>query len=174
MGAGTVVSVAEVVKAVGLKGEIKIYPLLDWWDPFLEHDVLVWEDGSPVEVTGWREQPPCRIVKIAGTDDRNAAEDLVGREIGFLRSRYSEPGFPKPPGGLPFRWLGRAVRTTDGEVLGEVDEVRFHGSQFTLVVPRAGCEVLIPALPPILVDEEGLDGPLIVDLPEGLLDVALG
>ena len=33
-------------------------------------------------------------------------------------------------------------------------------------------ETLIPALPPILRPDDGLDGVLVIDPPEGLLDVA--
>jgi 16S rRNA processing protein RimM len=168
------VVVAEVVKAVGLKGELKLYPMLDWYEPLLESDELLWDDRTPVFCERWRAQGPCFVVATDDASDRNEAEALVGRTIGFLRSRYADPDFPKPPRGLPFRWLGREVVTTEGERLGEVDEVRLHGAQHSLVIPKAGYEILIPAVPAILVAEDGLDGPLTVDLPEGLLDVALG
>ena len=55
-----------------------------------------------------------------------------------------------------------------------MDEVRLYGAQYTLIVPRGLAEIMIPAVPAILVAEDGLDGPLTVTLPEGLLDVALG
>jgi 16S rRNA processing protein RimM len=168
------VPVAEVVKAVGLKGELKLYPKLDWYEPLLETDELLWEDRTSVFCERWRAHGPCYVVMTDDASDRNEAEALVGRTIGFLRSRYADPDFPKPPRGLPFRWLGRDVVTTEGEQLGEVDEVRLHGSQYSLVIPKRGYEILIPAVPAILVAEDGLDGPLTVDLPEGLLDVALG
>ena len=168
------VPVAEVVKAVGLKGEFKLYPLLDWYEPLLESDVLFWKEGDPVHCERWRINGPCYVVKTDDADDRDEAEGMVGRTVGFLRSRYADPDFPKPQDGLPFRWLGREVLTVEGETLGEVDEVRMPGAHYNLVVPWRGTEVLIPAVPAILVAEEGLDGPLTVDLPEGLLDVALG
>lgn len=166
------VQIAEVVKAVGLRGELKLYPMIDWWEDLLDTDLLVWDDGAPASVLGWRPHGPCYVAAVDGVADRDAAEARVGRSIGFLRSRYPEPGFPKPSGGLPFRWLGCEVRDTAGEVLGEVHEVRLYGPQFTLAIRRGGREVLIPAVPPILVDGAGLGAPLVVDPPEGLLDVA--
>ena len=82
--------------------------------------------------------------------------------------------FPRPPEGLPFRYLGRDVVTRAGEAIGEVEEVRFTGSQYLLVIPSrdgTGPEILIPAVAPILVEDDGVGGPLVIDPPEGLLDV---
>jgi len=166
------VAIAEVVKAVGLKGEIKLYPLLDWHAPLLESPYLVWEDGAALEIGGWRSSGDCPVVSVAGLTGRDDAERAVGRSVGFLRSRYTEPGFPRPPAGLPFRYLGREVRTRTGEIVGRVDEVRRHGPQFTLVLASEGGETLIPAVAPILLPDEGTSGPLVIDPPEGLLDVA--
>ncbi len=168
------VPVAEVVKAVGLKGELKLYPLIDWYEPLLGTEDLLWEDQRPVHCERWRVHGPCYVVLTDDASNRDEAEGMVGRTVGFLRSRYADPDFPKPPRGLPFRWLGRNVVTSEGELLGEVDEVRLYGAQYTLIVPRGLAEIMIPAVPAILVAEDGLDGPLTVTLPEGLLDVALG
>jgi len=166
------VLIADVVKAVGLKGEIKLYPMLDLYEPLLEGDWLIWDDGSEFRPLQWRVHGPCHVTTVAGVNDRNQADARVGRKVGFLRSRYSDPGFPRPEGGLPFRWLGRPVHDTTGEVLGEVHQVRRYGPQFTLAIMRNEREVLIPAVAPILVDGDGLEGPIIVDPPKGLLDVA--
>jgi len=166
------VPIADVVKAVGLKGEVKLFPLMDWYEPLLDTPYLVWDDGAPVEILKRRPSGNCLVVGTAGVADRDAAEGTIGRSVGFLRSRYTEPGFPRPPGGLPFRYLGREVRTVAGETVGTVDEVRRHGPQFTLVVAGDDGEMMIPAVAPILSPDEGTAGPLVIDPPEGLLDVA--
>ncbi len=166
------VPVAEVVKAVGMKGEVKLYTLLDWYGPLLDSGYLEWGDGAVFAPESWRPSGECVVVKVAGLDGRDAAEAAVGRTVGFLRSRYAEPDFPRPDGGLPFRWLDREVRTVDGELVGTVDEVRRHGAQFTLVIPSTRGELLIPALPPILQPDPGIEGVLVIDPPKGLLDVA--
>jgi hypothetical protein len=49
--------------------------------------------------------------------------------------------------------------------------VRLAGGQLLLVVPDDAGEILIPAVAPILRPDDGLEGDLVVDLPEGLLDV---
>ena len=118
-----------------------------------------------------------KTVKVSGIVGRNAAEALVGRNLGFMSESYLEPDFPRPAGGLPFRYLGRQVTTVDGHEVGTVDEVRFTGSNYLLVIPDAravGREILITADEPSLRSNEGLEGALLIDPPEGLLDVQSG
>jgi 16S rRNA processing protein RimM len=168
------VAIGEVVKALGLRGEVKLYPLLDFWPDLLDSRFLVWKDGTPAEIASHRPAGACEALTLAGAVDRSAAEALVGRELGFRREAYAEADFPKPPRGLPFRWLGRPVVTAAGEAVGTVTEVRFTGAGHTLVIAdpvgRAP-EILVPAVPPILAPEDDLEGDLVIDPPEGLLDV---
>lgn len=171
------VIIGEVVKAIGLKGEVKLYPLLNYHQDLLLSGYLVWGDGTRAEITRHRQAGSCEALKLSGVDDRNTAETMVGRELGFRSTSYLEPGFPKPDGGLPFRWLGREVHTVDGQVIGLVDEVRVAGAGFMLVVPdpeQDGGWLMIPAVAPILRPEDALTGALIVDPPEGLFDVQRG
>jgi 16S rRNA processing protein RimM len=165
------VVVAEVVRAVGLKGEVGLFPRLDFHAPLLGSRFLCWDDGSAAPVRAARRTASGWIVHPIGCDDRATAEARVGRSFGFRRGDYLCPEFPRPPEGLPFRFLGRTIVTRSGEALGEVAEVRRHASQLTLVVRGAHGEVLIPAVAPILEPSDGLTGALVVDPPEGLLDV---
>ena len=164
------VPVADVVKAVGLRGEVKLYPLLDFHAPLLDSPYLRWQDGGLAVLEHARPAGTMVAVKPAGCDDRNQAEAMVGRQLGFQARDYLAPDFPRPPGGLPFRYLDRPVQQRDGTRLGEVHEVRRYTGQVLLVIEHDGREVMIPAVPPILEPDAGLDGPLIVELPEGLLD----
>lgn len=169
--------IGEVVKAIGLKGELKLYPLIDYHEPLLDSPYLVWGDGTVVEVERHRPASSCQAVKIRNVSDRSTAESYVGREVGFMSGKYPEPDFPRPVGGLPFRYLGRDVATVGGETVGEVAEVRFTGGGYVLVIPdsREGAkEILIPAVEPILAANDDLEGTLVIDPPEGLLDVQLG
>lgn len=161
---------AEVVKAVGLRGEVKLYPLLDFCAPVLGSGFLIWQDGMTARLKAIRPAGQCVVAKPVDCDDRDAAEALVGSQLGFRREDYLDDAFPRPAAGLPFRYLGREVQAQDGTVIGTVAEVRRYAVQVLLVVKRPGGEVLIPAVPPILRPDAGLQGPLIVDPPEGLLD----
>jgi 16S rRNA processing protein RimM len=164
------VPVADVVKAVGMRGEVKLYPLLDFHAPLLASPFLRWQDGSQAELERARPAGNCVAVKPRGCDDRDQAEALVGRQLGFYVGDYQDADFPRPAAGLPFRYLGRPIEQRDGVSLGPVQEVRRYASQVLLVIEHDGREVMIPAVAPILQPDDGLTGPLIVDLPEGLLD----
>jgi len=163
--------IGEVVKAIGLKGEVKLYPLLDFHGPLLDSGFLVWQDGSPARILRHRQAGSCEAIQPEGVTDRDGAEAIVGRELGFMSSSYRDPEFPRPAGGLPFRYLGREVVTVSGQAIGTVDEVRLAAGRILLVIPEGKLEILIPAVEPILAADEGLEGPLVIDPPEGLLDV---
>jgi len=166
------VAVAEVVRAVGLHGEFRLQPLHDWYAPLLGSPYLRWLDGAPFAATGARPDGEGAVVRTADCLDRVAAEARVGRAIGFLRSSYAEPAFPKPPEGLPFRFLGRPVVTAGGAAVGTVAETRRYAGRLVLVIERRGREVLVPAVAPILRPDDGLVGPLVIDPPPGLIDDA--
>ena len=167
--------IGEIVNVVGLRGELKFYPLLDFHEPLLGSPFLIWGNGEPAPIARHRVMSGgCWGLAVRSVVGRGAAEAMIGRELGFMASSYRDPTFPKPDGGLPFRWLERDVVTGDGAVVGTVDEVRRIGAQFMLVIPDNGGEILVPALAPILRPDDGLTGPLVIDPPEGLLDVQRG
>ena len=168
------ITIGEVVKAVGLRGEVKLYPLLDFFEPLLDSGFLSWDDGSSANITGYRASRGTVVLKIDQVTNRSGAESLVGRSLGFERDSYLREDFPRPTGGLPFRYLDRQVETMDGQTIGVVEEVRFTGSNHLLVVAGQDKEILIPAVEPILLPDAGLTGNLVIDPPEGLLDVQSG
>jgi ribosomal 30S subunit maturation factor RimM len=67
------------------------------------------------------------------------------------------------------------VVTLASSTVGTVAEVRLTGGGFLLVIPdpTRGGEILVPAVAPILAPDDGLEGDLVIDPPEGLLDVHL-
>ena len=168
------VCIGEVVKAIGLKGEVKLYPMLDYFEPLLDTGFLAWRDGTPVKVNLHRQAGSCVALKCPGVNDRNAAEAIVGRELGFMSTSYLDADFPRPAAGLPFRYLDRQVQTKTGEPVGKVEEVRLGGALYLLVIPVESGEILIPSVEPILEFDDQLEGPLVIDPPEGLLDVQSG
>ncbi len=165
------ICVGEIVKAIGLKGEVKLYPLMDYFDELLGSPYVVWRDGTEVPIKRYRQASSCVALSLEGVDSRTAAEAMVGRELGFIRSNYANADFPKPDRGLAFRYVDREVRTTDGNMVGKVAEVRLAGGQHLLVIPQGDKEILIPAVSPILEMDDKLEGILTIDPPEGLLDV---
>ena len=77
----------QIVNAVGLKGENKVYPYTDYKERFEELDQLFIED-KVYEIDRVRYQGNLAIVKFKGVDDRNAAEALKGKYLYIDRVRY--------------------------------------------------------------------------------------
>ncbi len=164
----------QIVKAIGLKGELKLYPFMDYFGDLMDSPFVVWQDGVTARISRHRQAGACIAVTLEGVTGRDDAEAMVGRELGFLRYNYDHEDFPLPKGGLPFRFLGREVCTTEGKSVGIVGEVRLAAGVHLLVIPDGDKEILIPAVSPILDVNDALEGDLIIDPPEGLLDVHTG
>ena len=71
------------------------------------------------------------VVKLAGYDDREASQTLIGRHIGIDRSRLE----PLPEG--DYYWLdliGLSVVNLEGVVLGKIDHLLETGANDVMVV----------------------------------------
>ena len=102
-------------------------------------------------------------------DSREAAEAVRNTEL--LVDVADLPEIEDPDSYYDHQLVGLTARLTDDAVLGEVTAVR-HEAQDLLVVRRAeGGEVLIPFVSAIVptVDLDG--GFVVVDPPEGLLEL---
>ena len=70
----------QIVNAVGLKGESKVYPYTDYKERFEELDSLYIED-SLYKIEKVRYMGEMAIVKFEGVSDRNKAEALKGKYL---------------------------------------------------------------------------------------------
>jgi 16S rRNA processing protein RimM len=111
------------------------------------------------------------IGKIAGIDDRDAAEAMKGMRLYVARSALPTAGEEEY---YHADLLGLTVELPDGTVLGQVRAVHDYGAGDSIEVMReVGGTVLVPftraAVP--VVDLAG--GRLVVDPPAGLLETAV-
>ncbi|MDX1513509.1 MAG: ribosome maturation factor RimM [Gammaproteobacteria bacterium] len=94
------------------------------------------------------------LAKLEGCDDREAAQDLAGAEVGVLRSQL--PALDRGD----YYWIdliGATVQTTDGRTLGEVDHLMQTGANDVLVV-KGERERLIPFIDGEVVKSVDLGG----------------
>jgi 16S rRNA processing protein RimM len=110
--------------------------------PLLERGMTVIVAGAPREIvrrSGTEERP---LVRLAGTDDRTAAEALRGQEL--LVPRSAAPQLEEDEY-WPEQLVGCTVR--DGAVeVGVVEELLAYPSCELLSVQRAGAEPLLVPL----------------------------
>jgi 16S rRNA processing protein RimM len=107
-------------------------------------------------------------VTFGGVETRNEAEALVGRYL--LRERDALE--PREAGEVFYHeLLGSEVVTADGRLLGKVVEVYEMQPSDLLEVRGADGEYMIPFRKEVVVDVNIDTGRLVVDPPEGLLDL---
>jgi 16S rRNA processing protein RimM len=169
--------VGHVTKPHGTRGELLVWLLTDRPDEVFRPGgrlVLGTESGEVAE--GSQEvvietTRPFRkgvLVRLSGVDDRTAAEGLVGR---YLLVPAAEAGEPEAGEVYYHQLLGLAVETVEGETVGRVREVYETSPVHLLEVKGPERVHLIPFSREIVRSVDVGAGRLVIEPPEGLLDV---
>jgi 16S rRNA processing protein RimM len=168
------VTVGRISRPHGIRGQVVIAPATDFVPDRFAVGATVWMErsGQVVElrVTASREHGGRAIVGFAGIETRNDAELLRGVEL-----RVPDTALPALPSGS--FWVhdlvGCRVTTVAGDDLGQVRRVEFGGAAPLLVIARdaESGEVLIPMVDAMCPRVDVAAREVIVDPPEGLLDV---
>jgi 16S rRNA processing protein RimM len=110
------------------------------------------------------------IAQFEGVIDRNTAEALRGVLLQVDSSEIAEPHDPDEFN--DHQLIGLAVVSADGTELGTVDRIE-HAAASDLIVMKkaAGGTALIPFVSQLVPTVDLAGGRVIVDLPEGLLDL---
>ena len=177
--------VGRLVAAQGLRGELRVLPLSDFAERFTVAGPRWLRRGGsaaaadapaqPVELLAGRQLPGKElfVVRLAGIDDRTAAEALVGHEL--LVSASDRP--PLAPGefhlldlvGLEVRLLGEGGTQ---QPIGTVTDLLHAGNDLLEVqLSSNGRKILIPfveAIVPVVQLDQGWIG---ITPPAGLLDL---
>jgi 16S rRNA processing protein RimM len=126
--------------------------------------------GASYAVEGARLHNEAVFLKLAGVDDRNAAEKLVGNVLTIP----PEKALPLDEDEYYFRdLLDMAVATEDGEELGVLVNIIETGANDVYVVRPAGAsdykaDILIPAVRHCVLDVSVADKRMTVRLMDGL------
>lgn len=133
-------------------------PITNVPDRFAPGAVLYLGDER-LEIAASRPHQDRMLVRFVGVDDRTAAEALRNRVL------TADPLGEAPDGALwVHEMIGAEVRDRSGAVVGRVESVEANPAHDILVLAGG---VLIPVV--FVVARE--PGVLVVDLPEGLLDL---
>lgn len=168
--------VGRVVRAHGVRGEVKVLPETDDPDRLMELDAVYIgkepEQTARYEVTGARAQPTKRglliVLQMAGVESREGAEALRGLPV-FAREE------DLPPLGEDEFFLhdlvGLHVETDAGEPVGTVRDVLEMPAHPVCVVAREGkADALIPAVPEFIAEVDLEAERLVIRPLEGLLE----
>ena len=161
--------VGRIGRAHGVLGEATIEVQTD--DPDIRFQVgnkLTLDDGRELTIRSSRWHNQILLLAFDGIGDRNQIEELRDQlissdvDLGLLA-----------PGEYHFQQLiGCEVFQQNGELIGTVDEILKSPGQDLLSVSRAAGRVLIPMVKQIIIEIDVLAKKIVVNPPEGLLDVA--
>ena len=163
----------------GTRGELFVWPLTDHPESTFAPGVIVYlgsgEGGEPDP-----DLPPLRVdavrpfrrgflVSFGGVDDRTGAERMQGHYLLRPMEELEPPGEDEL---FYHELLGLRVVTTDGEPVGVVREVfELRPADLLEVTLEDGRALMIPFIREILVEADLDEGVLVIDPPEGLLEL---
>ena len=152
------IRVGVIINTFGVKGEVKIYPDIDYFDE-LER---VFIKDKEYKIEKLREQKGIIIAKFEGIDDINQIESLKNEEVMItLEDRPELPEGKHYVGDL----LGLEVITEDGQVLGTLDNIYNTGANDIYEVG----EILLPATDEVIKQIDMENKKIIVHLLKGLI-----
>ncbi len=163
--------VATIVKTHGIKGELQVISLTDFpeerFQPgsqlFIEKD-----DGQhqEVEVESTRPHKQFMLIKLKGYDNINDVLQFTKKKLQVSEDQQDD----LPQGQYYYRQIvGLDVKTTDGQLLGQIKEIMPTGANDVWVVARPNKEdLLLPAIPDVIKEVNLDDGLVMVELMEGL------
>jgi 16S rRNA processing protein RimM len=165
--------IGEIVRAHGLRGELRVAPLTDHPERFHGLSECVLWDASRDEretrrITTARSHGDSVLMTVAGCDSPEAASDLVGRLVALPAADALPPG---PGRFYPWQLEGARVVTEDGQEVGRLARIDPSPGHDLWVVERDGREHLIPAVPEIVLDVDVAGRRVVIRPPDGLLEL---
>lgn len=160
--------IGQIVRPHGVRGDVRVDVYTEQPERFnwLETVYLGEKDPQPVAVEGVRFHKKQVLLKLAGYDDRNAAETL--RSV-WLQVPEAE-ALPLEEGEYFFyQLLGLEVVTDAGELLGELTDVLETKANAVFIVQGPRGELLLPDTDEVVLDIDFDRRRMTVHLLPGLL-----
>lgn len=179
---GDHVAVGKVIKAHGIKGEVKVFPYSGYPDDFKSYDEIMLCAAVPLganrrdepcvgeeyAVDRSRSQEKVAILQLRGVTNRDGAEALRGMELLIRKDKL-------PPLEVDcYYWhdlKGLTVKTDDGREIGRVTDLLVTAAHYILVVKGGGREYMIPAKNEFVARIDQEEGVLHITPPPGLLEI---
>jgi 16S rRNA processing protein RimM len=166
------VVVGRIGRPHGVRGEVTVEVRTD--DPdlrFAPGAVLRTDPAGrgPLTVAGRRWHREVLLLALEGVESREDAEELRNTELHVPVAEL--PALEDPEDYYDHQLVGLTARLPDGTELGTVSAVRHEGADLLVVRRVEGGELLVPFVTAIVPTVDVGGGSLVVDPPEGLLDL---
>ena len=166
------IAIGRVSKTHGVDGALKLKIKDRYWDDFAEAKVLFVESAGKVvpyfieEFRGGHDP----IVKFEDLDQREPAQALSGKEL-FMRESDLLPEAAEVNVSQYERYVGYLLQDEELGELGKIDEVVESPGQYLAFLEYQGRDVTVPLNPVFIKSVDHKAQIVLVDLPEGLLEL---
>lgn len=161
------IKVGQVVNAVGLKGELRVYHYSDYKERFEELSKIYLEN-TQYKISGVRYMKELVILKLPGIDDRTEAEKHKGENIYIDKEDIRE--LPEDTYYI-FDLIGLKVVDENGSLVGTLCDVIKNSAQDLYEVEKENkSKFLIPAVEEFILNIDMKSRTMTVKLIEGLME----
>ncbi len=139
-------TIGRILKPHGVRGDVRVLPLTDWPERFLELErvfVGSHEANEQYAVRGVSLHGKVVLLGLTGIDSRDRAEDLRGHSVMIPESERVE--LP-PDHYYIYELIGVDCYTTDGTLVGKVTDVLSTGANDVYVVEGPSGVHYVPAV----------------------------
>jgi len=159
--------IGRILAPWGIEGKLKVEVVTDFPQRFAP-SAKVYLDRRPTTIDSIQWHRGKAIIKLSAIDSIEDAEKITGQLIEIHHSQLH----PLPEGQYyHFQLIGLEVRTTQGELLGNITEILSASSNDNYVVSGVKGEILIPAIEDVVVSIDLNKGRLVIEPIEGLLSL---
>ena len=152
------IEIGKIVNTFGIKGEIKIYPYVNYIDKIQKFYI----GNEQMKIEKVRFKKNIAIVKIKGIDDINLIEKYKGEIVEI--NEEDEPELPKGEYYIK-DLIGMDVYTDEGKLLGKLDDIFNTGANDIYQVG----DILLPATDEVLKQIDTQNKKIIVHIIKGLI-----
>jgi len=161
------ITIGEIVAPWGIKGKLKVEVLTDFPQRFTPSS-MVYVNRQPMTIDSAKWHKSKVILKLNVIHSIEDAQRLRGQPIEIPLSHLQ----PLPEGQYyHFQLIGLEVRTTQGELLGNITEILTAESNDNYVVSGPKGEILIPAIEDVVRAIDLNKRHVIIEPIEGLLSL---
>ena len=112
------------------------------------------------------------LLTIDGITNEKDVARLVNRDIFALKRDYRQESIEADADGYPLDFfIGFELRDSDGSRVGEITDVDEQTENANFIIDHDGTDLMVPATDDLIVEFDVDNKLMVMDLPEGLLDL---
>ncbi len=161
-------NIGQIVNVVGIKGELRVYPLTDYKERFEEIESVIIQEQN-YEIENVRYHKGLVILKLKGIDNRNIAENY---KMNYVKIDRKDARVLPEDTYYVADLVGCEVYTTEGEYIGVlIDVIQNSAQDLYEVETQESKQVLIPAVNEFIKEVDVEKHLIKVRLIEGMMDI---